>query len=68
MLDYVLQFRVFLPHDLFQLYGLHSGILQLCKRASSLDRCTLPPISDQQDAIVRTKPLDKLMHLTSRSE
>jgi hypothetical protein len=29
---------VFLAHDLFELYGLHASILQLCKRASSLDR------------------------------
>src|ERR1700751_4630570 len=34
MLDYELQFGVFLAHDLFELYGLHASILQLCKRAA----------------------------------
>ena len=68
LLDHSFQFGVFLAHDLFELYGLHASILQLCKRASSLDRFVLPPISDQQHAIIRTKPLNKLMHLPGRGE
>jgi hypothetical protein len=53
LLHHSFEFGVFLAHDLFELYGLHASILQLCKRASSLDRFVLPPISDQQDAIIR---------------
>ena len=52
LLDHSFQFGVFLAHDLFELYGFHASILQLCKRASRLDRFMLPPISDQQDAII----------------
>src|SRR6266404_4903002 len=68
LFDHSFEFGVCLAHDLLQLYGLHASILQLCKWASSLDRFVLPPISDQQNAIIRTKPLDKFMHLPGRGE
>src|SRR5215469_70775 len=48
------QLGVLLPHDLFQLYSLHTSILQLCEGASSLDRFVLSPISNQQGAIIWT--------------
>src|SRR5208337_4099173 len=55
LLHHLFQFGVFLAHDLFELYGLHASILQLCKRTSSLNRFMLPTVTDEQHTIVRMR-------------
>jgi hypothetical protein len=68
LFDHSLEFGIFLAHNLFKRYGLHASILQLCKRPSSVHSFVLPPISDQQDTIIGTKPFKKLVNLPGRGE
>src|SRR6266849_2959211 len=68
LLDHLFQFRVFLAHDLFELHRLHAGVLELREGPPGLDRLMLPPVADQQHAVIRMEPVHKLMHLPGRCQ
>jgi len=57
LLDYLFQLRVFLTYDLFELDCLHTGVLELRKGSSGLDRLMLPPVADEQHAVIRMEPV-----------
>jgi hypothetical protein len=46
LLDYLLQFWVFLAHDLFELHRFHTGVLKLREGSPGLNRLMLPPVAD----------------------
>ena len=68
LLDDLFQFRVFLAHDLFELHRPHAGVLKLREGPSGLDRLMLPPVADQQHAVIRMEPVHKLMQLPGRCQ
>lgn len=63
LLDHLFQLRVFLAHDLVQLHRFHAGVLELRERTPGLDRLMLPPIANQEHAIVGMQTIHKLVHL-----
>src|SRR5271156_1853436 len=67
-LNYPFQFWVFLAHDLFELHRFHTGVLELRERSPGLDRFMLPPVADEQHAVIRMEPVHKLMHLPGRRQ
>jgi hypothetical protein len=46
LLDYILQLRVFLANNLFQLHRYHPGFLELGKWPSGFNGLMLPCVSD----------------------
>jgi len=68
LLDYLFQFRVFLAHDLFELYCFHTGVLELREGPPGLNRLVLPPVTDEQHTVIRMEPVQKLMHLPGRCQ
>jgi hypothetical protein len=68
LLHHLFQFWVFLPYDLFELHRLHASVLKLREGSPGFDCFVLPSITYQQDAVVRIKPFQKLVHLPGRSE
>src|SRR5208282_5969305 len=68
LLDHLFQLRVFLAHDLFESYRLHSRVLELREGLPGLDCLMLPPVADEQYTIIRMEPVHKLMHLPGRCQ
>ena len=62
-LDSGFQLRVFLPNDLVELGGAHSGLLQLLEWAACFDSLMLAGVADQEYTVVRVKTRKKLAHL-----
>ncbi len=63
LLDYPLQLRIFLAHDLLELHSLHACVLELRERPPGLDRFMLPTVADQKHAVIRMETIQKVMHL-----
>jgi len=63
LLDGLLQLRVALPHDLFQLHRAHSRFLKLRERATRFDGLVLARVTYQKDAVIRMESGHKLVHL-----
>ena len=57
------QRRVFLPNDLVELGGAHSGFLQLLEWAACFDALVLTCVADQEHAVVGAKTGKELAHL-----
>ncbi len=68
LLNYLFQFRIFLAHDLFELHGFHTGVLELREGPPGLNRLMLPPVADEQYTVTRMEPVHKLMHLPGRCQ
>src|ERR1019366_6213215 len=68
LLDGLLQFRVLLPHDLFEPHRSHSSFLKLRERTARFDRFMLPRVAHLQNPISRMKPFDELVHLARRGK
>jgi len=68
LLDYPLQFWVFLAHDLFELHRSHTRVLELREGPAGLDRLMLPPVAYEQDPVIRMEPVHKLVHLPGRCQ
>ncbi len=66
LLDDPFQFRVFLAHDLIEPDRHHARILKLRKWPSCLYCFMLPPVANQQHAVVWMEPVDELMQLPGR--
>ena len=58
-----LQRRVFLPNDLVELGGAHSGLLQLLEGAACFYALVLPGVADQEYAVVGAETRKELAHL-----
>ena len=68
MLDRAQQLGVFLAHDLVELRGPHPGLLHLLEGFAGFDALMLPGVADQQNAVLRPDPLEKLPHLLGAGE
>ena len=68
LLDDSFQFRVFLPHDLFEPDRHHARILKLRKRPPGLYGFMLPPVADQQDTVIGMEPVHEFMQLPGRCQ
>src|ERR1700722_11380282 len=68
LFDYLFQFWVFLPHDLFELHRSHTRVLELCAGPPGLNCLMLPPVADEQHTVIRMEPVHKLMHLSGRCQ
>src|SRR5580700_10604382 len=68
LLDYLLQFLVFLAHDLFELHRSHTRVLELREWSSGFDRLMLPTVADEQHTVIPMEPVHKLMHLPGRCQ
>ncbi|HYT76721.1 MAG TPA: hypothetical protein VEL79_18335, partial [Vicinamibacterales bacterium] len=64
----LLQRGVLLPHDGVETNRLDAGVLQLVIRSARLDGMMLARVSDEQDAIVRTEPVQEVVHLPRARE
>src|ERR1700679_1502967 len=68
LLDYLLQLRIFLTHDLIELHRLHTRVLELREDAPRFDGFMLARVAHQQDTIIWMKADQKLMHLLRRCQ
>jgi len=68
MFDRFQEFGVFLPHDLVELGGSHSGVLQLLEGFSRVYGLMLTGVADKQNAILGTEPVQEFLHLLSAGQ
>ena len=68
LLDDLLEGRVLLPDDVVEADGLDAGLLELLIRATRLDGLMLADVADEQHAVVRTEPVQEVVHLLRARE
>src|SRR5579883_121146 len=63
-----LERRVFLPDNLVQLCRAHSRLLQLLERTARFHSLVLARIADQEHAVLKSEPGEKVAHLAGACE
>ena len=63
LFDDGLERRIVLPHDLVEMRGPDSRLLELVIRSAGVDGLMLADVADEQHAIVRPEALQERVHL-----
>lgn len=64
LLDHLFQVRVFLADNLSELHRFYARVLKLREGTPRLDRFMLPPVANQQHAVIGMQAIHKLVHLS----